>query len=82
MPLGFDPRQFSKCLREDAAGLLGCLEGKLINFDGKKLKGFPPRSKGNHGLYILSAWASGERLCIGQKKVRGKTCPKLDGCEL
>lgn len=68
-----DPGQFSKCLREDAAGLLECLEGKLINFDGKKLKGVSPRSKGNHGLYILSAWASGERLCIGQKKVGDKS---------
>lgn len=68
-----EPEQLSKCLREDASGLLGNLEGKLINFDGKKLKGTSPKSRGNLGLYVLSAWVSENRLCIGQKKVKDKS---------
>lgn len=68
-----DPEQLSKCLREDASGLLESVEGRLVNFDGKKIRGVSPNSRGNHGLYILSAWVSEERLCIGQKKVRDKS---------
>ncbi len=68
-----EPAHLGKCLREDAGGLLEELQGKLLSFDGKKLKGASPKSKGNHGLYILSAWAGEERLCIGQKKVQDKS---------
>ena len=49
------------------------MKGQLINFDGKKIKGANPRSRGNKGLWILSAWVSDKRLCIGQKKVDDKS---------
>jgi predicted transposase YbfD/YdcC len=64
------------------------VKGKLISFDGKKMKGVSPKSKGNSGLYILSAWVNESRLCIGQEKVEDKSneitaIPKLvDSIEL
>jgi predicted transposase YbfD/YdcC len=53
--------------------LIGKCGGKLISFDGKKLKGVSPTSRGNKGLYILSAWVNENRLCIGQKRVKDKS---------
>ncbi|MGK0366615.1 MAG: hypothetical protein ACI85O_003690 [Saprospiraceae bacterium] len=34
-------------LTKDAQSLINSLEGKLINFDGKKIRGESPRSRGN-----------------------------------
>ena len=68
-----DSEALSECLQSDGAGLLESVKGQLINFDGKKIKGANPRSRGNKGLWILSAWVSDKRLCIGQKKVDDKS---------
>jgi predicted transposase YbfD/YdcC len=68
-----DPAHFSEVLKEDGAILLDHIEGKLICFDGKKMRGVSPKSRGNKGLYILNAWVAENRLCIGQKKVGDKS---------
>lgn len=68
-----DPEQLQSCLGEDGAKLLASIEGELISFDGKKIKGESPTSRGNSGLFILSAWVNSHRLCIGQKKVQDKS---------
>ncbi len=65
------PDEFTKVLESDAADPLESVKGKLISFDGKKMGGVSPNSKGNPGLYILSAWVNG--LSIGQKKVEDKS---------
>jgi len=68
-----DPEQLKKVLKEDGRALIDQVRGQLINFDGKKLRGVSPKNKGNKGLYILSAWVSESRLCIGQQKVKDKS---------
>jgi predicted transposase YbfD/YdcC len=68
-----DPEQLAQALGADGAALLEHVEGQLINLDGKKMRGVSPHSKGTGGLYILSAWVSERRLCIGQKKVGDKS---------
>lgn len=68
-----NPEQLSSCLARDGQLLLDSLAGQLVNFDGKKMRGVSPKSRGNQGLYILSAWVSSHRLCIGQKKVKDKS---------
>lgn len=68
-----DPDQLQKLLSKDGQELLGCLSGKQIAIDGKKLKGASPKSRGNKGLWVLNAWVSSNRLCVGQKKVGSKT---------
>lgn len=60
-----DSEQFGKLLSADAAGLIESVKGKLISFDGKKMRGVSPKSRGNTGLYILSAWVGKNRLCLG-----------------
>jgi len=68
-----DPEQLSELLSEDASGLLDHVRGKLISLDGKKMRGVSPTSRGNKGLYILSAWVGEHRLCLGQKRVNDKS---------
>lgn len=67
------PECLTSSLNTDGSTLLESVSGKLISFDGKKLKGASPRSRGNKGLYILSAWVNEHRLCIGQKRVKDKS---------
>lgn len=68
-----DPEQLQSCLADDGGRLLASVQGELISFDGKKIKGESPHSRGNNGLFILSAWVGSHRLCIGQKKVEDKS---------
>jgi predicted transposase YbfD/YdcC len=61
------------CLERYGKEILGSFSEKQIVLDGKKLKGVSPSSKGNSGLYILNAWVSENRFCIGQQKVEEKS---------
>lgn len=67
------PDILRQCLESYGKDMVGLLTGKQICMDGKKLKGCNPRSKGNRGLYIVNAWVSEHRVCIGQKKVEDKS---------
>jgi predicted transposase YbfD/YdcC len=62
-----------RCLDNYGKTILETLSDKQIVLDGKKLKGASPCSKGNSGLYILNAWVSENRFCIGQEKVEEKS---------
>ncbi len=68
-----EPEQLMLCMGEDAQDLIKEVKGKLVSFDGKKMRGVSPKSKGNKGLYIMSAWVGENRLCLGQKKVEDKS---------
>lgn len=68
-----DPASLQTCLIHYGKDLLDCLSEKQIVLDGKKLKGVSPGSKGNKGLYILNAWVSENRFCVGQSKVEDKS---------
>jgi predicted transposase YbfD/YdcC len=71
------PSELSKCLQEHGLSLFNCLSsglaGKLISFDGKKIRGENPKSRGNNGLYILSAWVNEYRITIGERRVEDKS---------
>lgn len=62
-----------KCLTDYGKELIDILSEKQICLDGKKLKGVSPTSRGNQGLYIVNAWISENRLCIGQERVDDKS---------
>lgn len=68
-----DPQSLSVCLASDGQYLVESVKDKLVNFDGKKIRGVSPKSRGNKGLFILSAWVSEQRICIGQQKVKDKS---------
>ena len=68
-----DAASLKTCLTTYGKEILDCLSEKQIVLDGKKLKGVSPTSKGNTGLYILNAWVSENRICVGQEKVDDKS---------
>lgn len=67
------PDELLESLTKDGQALLTHLQTDQICLDGKRIKGVSPTSRGNKGLYILSAWASEQGLCIGQSKVEDKS---------
>lgn len=68
-----DPKELIASLTKDGEALINLIEENHIGFDGKKIKGVSPKSRGNTGLYIVSAWVNEQRLCIGQEKVEDKS---------
>lgn len=68
-----EPVSLQDCLIHYGRDILDCLSEKQIVLDGKKLKGVSPVSKGNKGLYILNAWVSENRFCVGQSRVEDKS---------
>jgi predicted transposase YbfD/YdcC len=68
-----EPKSLQNCLQSYGKDILSTLSEKQIVLDGKKLKGVSPTSKGNQGLYLLNAWVSENRFCIGQVKVEDKS---------
>lgn len=68
-----EPSVLGDCLASHGRGVLDILSEKQLCFDGKKIKGAHPKSRGNAGFYIVNAWVSENNLCIGQKKVEDKS---------
>jgi predicted transposase YbfD/YdcC len=68
-----DSDHLTAAMGEDAQCLMESIEDKLISFDGKKMRGVSPTSRGNKGLFILSAWVGENRICLGQKKIKDKS---------
>jgi predicted transposase YbfD/YdcC len=68
-----DCNVLKKCLTDYGKELIDILSEKQICLDGKKLKGVSPTSRGNQGLYIVNAWLSENKLCIGQERVDDKS---------
>ena len=67
------PDVLHRCLTDYGKSIIDLLSEKQICLDGKKLRGVSPTSRGNKGLYIVNAWVSENRVCVGQKKVADKS---------
>lgn len=68
-----EPQVLRQLLTQHGQGLLDTLAQKPSCLDGKKLRGVNPRSMGNMGLYLVNAWVSENRLCVGQARVEEKS---------
>jgi predicted transposase YbfD/YdcC len=68
-----DSKLLRSCLNAYGKEIVDILSEKQICFDGKKLKGVSPQSRGNHGLYIVNAWVCENKICVGQEKVLDKS---------
>jgi predicted transposase YbfD/YdcC len=71
-----EPDALLEVLKNDGDEFIRNLEGLHINFDGKKIKGYSPKSKGNTGLFVVTAWINEHKLCLGQQKVDTKSNEK------
>lgn len=66
-----DPKLFKHCFLEWVSGLRDG-EPEVIAIDGKTSRRSHARSKGREPLHLVSAWASRQRLVLGQEAVADK----------
>jgi predicted transposase YbfD/YdcC len=63
------PEALEKCLNKWLQTIMGSLKGEIIPIDGKSLRGSYDRNLGQSTLHLVTAWASEQRLVLGQVKV-------------
>lgn len=68
-----DPAQFQECFRDWIAAVFTLTRGQVIPVDGKTLRRSHDRSLGKEAIHMVSAWASANRLVLGQVKVAEKS---------
>jgi predicted transposase YbfD/YdcC len=68
------PAELEQAFREWAAGMTQLEAGEIIAIDGKHLKGSKRKGEGgNAGLRFVSAWATENRVVLGQVKTQEKS---------
>jgi len=68
-----DPAEFYTCMHNWLRNFRLSLKGQHVAIDGKTLRGSHDRKKGFSALHMVSAWASGLRLNLGQNSVDDKS---------
>jgi predicted transposase YbfD/YdcC len=68
-----DPIQFSECFRDWVNSMAAFTGGEVVSIDGKTICGSDDKSLGKSALHVVSAYASGNRLCLGQEAVAEKS---------
>lgn len=63
------PEALEKCLARWLQTIMGSLKGEIVPIDGKSLRGSYDRNQGQSALHLVTAWASEQRLVLGQVKV-------------
>ena len=64
-----DPKVLEQKLSQWLPQIMGSVCQKIIPLDGKTLRGSYDRDKGLKNLHLVTAWASEQRLVLGQVKV-------------
>jgi hypothetical protein len=64
-----NPVALENCLTQWLNNLLGSVTREVIPIDGKTLRGSYDRNQGIKALHLVTAWASEQRLVLGQVKV-------------
>lgn len=68
-----DPKTFESCFLAWIESLSIDLKNEIISIDGKSLRGSHDAKKGHKMLHIVSAWASENRILMGQIKTEEKS---------
>ena len=63
------PSAFQQCFLGSVQGLTTKVESEVVPIDGKRLRRSHDRSHGQAAIELVSAWASTQRLTLGQVKV-------------
>jgi predicted transposase YbfD/YdcC len=86
-----DPEQFAACFRQWSASVAELIPDEIIAVDGKTLRRSHHRGKGLAALHLVSAWATANRVVLGQVATDAKSNEiraiprllqwlKLEGC--
>lgn len=65
------PGPFAACMRSWVSSLASCLDGQVVAFDGKTLRGALARASADSKLHMVNVWACDQRLLLAQKAVEG-----------
>jgi len=68
-----DPVQFNECFRDWVNSMSELTGGEVVAIDGKTICGSDDKGAGKSALHVVSAYASGNRLCLGQEVVTEKS---------
>lgn len=68
-----DPVQFGECFRNWVNSMAEFTGGEVVAIDGKTICGSEDKVLGKSALHVVSAYASGNRLCLGQEVVAEKS---------
>jgi predicted transposase YbfD/YdcC len=67
------PEQLQQCFLNWVQAVFNITDGQLISLDGKTLRGSYDRGGKQGMIHMVSAWASQNRLVLGQRKVNEKS---------
>ncbi len=70
------PQEFESCFLRWMQAVSEVTKGQVIAIDGKKLRRSHDKGNGKAAIHMVSAWASTNRLTLGQRKVDDKSHPK------
>jgi predicted transposase YbfD/YdcC len=65
--------EFQQCFLGWVKGVRVKTEKEIISFDGKQSRNSGDKQNGKSAINMVSAWATSNRLVLGQKKVDGKS---------
>ena len=63
-----DPEQFSACFMDWVRSVSELAHGEVVAIDGKTLRGYHDRANGRAPLHMVSAWATENRMVLGQTR--------------
>lgn len=66
------PQAFEQCFRAWVASIRTVIPGEIIAIDGKTLRRSHDRTKGLSALHLVSAWATANRVVLGQVATEAK----------
>src|SRR5262249_40784049 len=68
-----DPAAFEKCLLSWIQAVQEVTEGRAVAIDGKTLRGSADHQRGRAAIHMVSAWATENKLSLGQVVVDEKS---------
>lgn len=68
-----DGEQFQSCFMNWVQAIHEITQGQIVAVDGKKLRRSYDKFLGKKAIYMVSAWASENRLVLGQRQVDAKS---------
>ena len=68
-----DPEGFGCCFMSWVGAVQEASQGQVVAIDGKSVRGSRDSASGRSAIHMVSAWASSNRLVLGQVKVDDKS---------
>lgn len=68
-----DPKEFAECFTRWTTSIHELTKGEVIALDGKTIRHSFDRATGQSALHIVSAWATGTGVALGQMRVDEKS---------